>query len=86
MLQLAGQISENFPQNTLIGTQFENLRKFLEFLEFCQNSENIFDDRTKPRSWLEFRVCEIDPWATYLFAATFEIALFKEYSQMTSHN
>ena len=28
LLQLAGQISENFPQNILIRTQFENLWKF----------------------------------------------------------
>ena len=47
-VQLAGQIFENFPQNILIGTHFENLMKFSEFREFCQNSENIFVDRTKP--------------------------------------
>ena len=43
------KISENFPQNILKGTQFENLRKFSEFWEFCQNSEIIFVDRTKPQ-------------------------------------
>ena len=30
LVQLAGQICENFPQNILIGTHFENLRKFSE--------------------------------------------------------
>ena len=42
LMQLAGQIFENFSQNILIGTQIENLRKLSEFWEFCQNSDNFF--------------------------------------------
>ena len=41
LLQLAGQISGNFPLKILIGTQFGNLWKFSEIWEFCQNSENF---------------------------------------------
>ena len=61
LVQLAGQISENFPQNILIGTQFENLRKFSEFWEFCQNSENIFVDRTKPWN----RAISVNHWKKF---------------------
>ena len=41
LVQLAGKDSEIFAQNFLIGTQFKNLRKFLEIREFCKNSKNI---------------------------------------------
>ena len=46
--KLAGQISENFPQSILIGTLFENLRKFSEIWENTQNSENFFVVRIEP--------------------------------------
>ena len=47
-MQLAGQISENFPQNIFIGTQFENLWKFSEIQELGQNSENFLLIRLCP--------------------------------------
>ena len=49
MFWLAGQISGNFPQNILIGTQLGNLWKFSEIWEFGLNSENFFVDKIKPR-------------------------------------
>ena len=41
LVQLAGKDSEIFAQNFLIGTEFKNLRKFLEIREFCKNLKNI---------------------------------------------
>ena len=43
LVQLAGQISENFPRNILIGTQFEDLWILSEIKELGQNSENFFN-------------------------------------------
>ena len=43
LVQLAGQIYENFLQNILVGTHFEILRKFSEIWEFGQNYENFSD-------------------------------------------
>ena len=43
LVQLAGQIYENFLQNILVGTHFEILRKFSEIWEFGQNYENFYD-------------------------------------------
>ena len=41
LVQLAGQISGNFPLNILIGKQFENLWNLSELREFGQNSDNF---------------------------------------------